>query len=132
MATITYRKLDQNGDPLWGNGQGSFVSDIDAVAQIIYTRLRLLLGEWWENLSLGTPLFQSMLGQSASDQALQTVALLLKQRILGSPYVLSVYNSGITRTPGTRDTAYVAYVNTQFGTLIVSFTPPGAAAGTLP
>ena len=71
MPTITYRKLDQNGDPIWGNGQGSFVSDIDAVAQAIYTRLRLLFGEWWENLSIGTPLFQSMLGQSASDQALQ-------------------------------------------------------------
>jgi hypothetical protein len=132
MATITYRKLDQNGDPLWGNGQGSFCSDIDAVAQAIYTRLRLLLGEWWENLSLGTPLFQSMLGQSASDQGLQAAALLLKQRIQGSPYVISVYNSAITRAVGTRDVSYVAYVNTKFGTLIVSFTPPGAAAGILP
>ena len=57
---------------------------------------------------------------------------MLKQRIAGSPYVLSVLSSTITRTPGTRDVSYTAYVNTQFGVLIVSFTPPGAAAGTLP
>lgn len=131
MATITYRKLDASGDPLWGNGQGSFISDAEAVAQAIYTRLRLLTGEWWENLRAGTPLFQSMLGKGTSDQALQAVALLLRQRIAGTPYVSSVYDVTLTRDPETREVTYTAYADTQFGTIIISFTPPGAAAGSL-
>lgn len=130
MALITYRKLDENGDPLWGNGQGSFLSDIDAVAQAIRTRLLLFAGEWWENLSLGTPVFQSMLGQSTSDQALQTVALLLKQRIAGAPFVTAVSQVEISRDAA-RAVSFSAFAYTQFGTLSVSYTPPGASAASL-
>jgi hypothetical protein len=131
MATITYRKLDATGDPLFGNGQNNFVSDLEAVAQAIGTRLALYEGEWWEDLSTGTPLFQKILGQGAAPLDQQTSALLLKQRISGSPYVLSVTNVQYVYNRATRGSSYVAYVLTQFGTLQVTFTPPGAAAATL-
>jgi hypothetical protein len=85
MATITYRKLDQNGDPLFGNGAANFVSDIDAVAQAIGTRLRLLQGEWWENTNAGTPLFQSMLGVSGAGKPPDAIALILKQEFPARP-----------------------------------------------
>jgi hypothetical protein len=131
MALITYRKLDANGDPLWGNGQGSFVSDVDAVAQAIRTRLLLLAGEWWENLAIGTPVFQSMLGSSTSDQALQAVALLLKQRIAGSPFVTSVSEVQISRDPTTRAVSFTAHAYSPFGTILIGFTPPGSSAASL-
>lgn len=128
MATITYRALSTAGDPLAGNGQGNFVSDINAVAQAIRTRLLLLQGEWWENLNAGTPVFQSMLGVSGSGRNPQAVVMLLKQRILGTPYVLSVSNVQTNYVPATRAFSFSCQVQTQFGTLTVATAPPGASA----
>src|SRR4051812_33849515 len=102
MPTITYRKLDPNGDPLHGNGQGCFVSDLDAVAQAIRTRLRLLKGEWWESLDSGTPLFQNILGTAGAGKSPSAVALILTSRILGTPYVLSVSDVATSYNPATR------------------------------
>jgi hypothetical protein len=126
MATITYRKLDQNGDPLQGAGQNSFVSDIDAVAQAISTRLKLLQGEWWENLNAGTPLFQSMLGVAGAGRHPETIALLLTERILGTPYVTSVSNVATSYNGGTRAFQFSCQVQTQFGTLTVTNQPTPA------
>jgi len=117
-ATITYRKLDATGEPIFGNGAGAFVSDIDAVAQAISTRLKLLQGEWWENLNDGTPLFQSMLAVSGSPSNLDTIALILKQRILGTPYVLSV--DQIQTSYKNRAFSFACRVQTQFGSLSIS------------
>jgi hypothetical protein len=129
MATITVRALSATGDPLYGNSQGNFLTDIDAVAQIIGTRLKLLQGEWWENVNAGTPLFQSILGVSGAGGQPDTVALLLKQRILGAPYVLSVSNLTTSYNSTTRAFSFSCQVQTQFGTLTVTNqpTPPSAA-----
>src|ERR1017187_1687892 len=54
-ATIRVRAVNQNNDPMRGNGLGNFLSDVDAVGAIISQRLQLLKGEWWENISLGLP-----------------------------------------------------------------------------
>jgi hypothetical protein len=123
MATIRYRALDPNGDPLQGNGKNSFVSDLDAVAQAIGTRLRLFAGEWWENRSAGTPVFQNMLGVSGAGKHPETVVLILRQRILGTPYVRSVSNVAASYDPNTRGFAFSCQVQTEFGTLTLSNQP---------
>lgn len=116
-ATITVRQLSASGDPIQGNGQSNFLSDINAVAQIIATRLKLLQGEWWESLNAGTPLFESILGSGQNHSA---VSLILQQQILDSPYVLSVSNVSSNWTPSTRAFSFSCSVQTQFGTLTVS------------
>ncbi len=128
MATITYRKLDQNGDPLQGGGQSNFVSDLDAVAQAIQTRLKFLQGEWWENLNAGTPLFQSMLGVSGVGRNPETVTLLLTQRILGTPFVTGVSNVATSVNSSTRAFQFSCQVQTQFGSLTVTNQPGSRAA----
>jgi hypothetical protein len=115
---ITYRKLDANGDPMYGRGQANFVSDIDAVAQAIATRLRLFTNEWWEDRSAGTPLFDSMLG-TANGKRPEVVGLLLKQRILGTPYVRSVSAVQASFTSSSRAFSFSCQVQTDFGTLTV-------------
>jgi hypothetical protein len=117
MATITYRKLDPNGDPLWGNGQASFISDLQAVAQAILTRLRLFQGEWWEDLTIGTPMFQDILGQKSAPTA---VSLILQKVILGTPYVTGISNLSASWNSTSRAFAFSCLVQTQFGTLTVS------------
>jgi hypothetical protein len=119
-ATITYRRLDANWDPMCGAGQNNFVTDIDAVAQAIATRIKLLSGEWWANLNAGMPLLQQMLGAPGSSKHLDTVALLIKQRIEGTPFVLGVSSIATAWDSTSRAFSFSCNVSTQFGTLSVS------------
>jgi|SRR5579872_1598990 len=117
MATIIVRALDKNGDPLRGNGLANFVSDSDAIAQIISTRLQLLQGEWFENTADGTPLFQQLLGHPITSEA---VALILRTRILGTPYVTEISNISVQYGRARRTFAFSALVQTQFGLVSVT------------
>ncbi len=117
MATITVRALDSNGDPMRGQGTSNFLSDINAVTQIIVTRLKLFQGEWFEDTTDGTPMFQSLLGHPIT---LQAAALILRNRILGTPYVTSISSFSINFTPASRALSFAATVLTQFGTVTVS------------
>lgn len=116
-ATITVRRLDANGDPLRGSGLSNFLVDIDAVSQIIATRLKFLMGEWFENLTDGTPAFQALLGYPITKQAL---AMILSQRILGTKYVTGIRSLQVTYRPQGRNFAFYASVLTQFGTVSVT------------
>ncbi|HXR75142.1 MAG TPA: hypothetical protein VN737_04145 [Bryobacteraceae bacterium] len=117
MPTIQVRKLDANGDPMRGAGLANFVTDIDAVAQIIRTRLLLLQGEWFLNTSEGLPLFQKLLGHSTTVRA---VALVLRERILGTPYVTGINSLSVEYAAAGRNFTFTANVQTQFGTVSIS------------
>ena len=119
MATISYRRLDANGDPMMGRGQANFAVDLEAVAQAIATRLKLFQGEWWENRNAGTPVFQSMLG-TTNGRRPELIALLLKQRILSTPYVTGVSNLQTSFDSGARAFRFSCRVQTAFGTLSVT------------
>ena len=125
--TILYVQL-VNGDPVWD--YSAQLTDVDAVAQAILTRLKLNAGEWWENTNDGLPLWQSILGQSASPHAQQQIATLISAVILGTPFVIGLTNVQTTYTPQTRAYSYSAVVNTTFGTVAVSY--PQAPSGALP
>lgn len=114
---ITVRTLSTAAwDPQRGQGLQNFSTDINAVSQIIATRLKLLEQEWFENTSLGTPLFQSLLGNSITTDA---VALLLRQRILGTPFVTGIASFNISYT-AVRTFVFSAVVQTAFGQITVS------------
>jgi hypothetical protein len=123
MAVITYRRLDENHDPVMGGGQADFLSDIDAVAQAVLTRLLLFQGEWWENRLIGLPLFQQILGQGASQNQLVIISQLIQQTILGTPYVTDVTVVRIQYDHVMRALQFYAVVSTQFGTITVSNYP---------
>lgn len=117
MPTITVRKLDANYDPVFGNGQNAYISDLDAVAQIINQSLLLFQAEWWEDRTKGIPMFQSILGPGRNIDA---VAALIKSTILACPYVTSVSNVSAGYNSKTRSLSYGCQVQTQFGSLTVS------------
>lgn len=120
--TVQYLQLDASYDPIF-DATANLV-DVYAVNQAIMTRLRLLFGEWWENLSLGLPVFQSMLGQLGSPQGLVAMQLTIQQNIQGAPYVISVTNVSLDFTNGRLSVQYTA--TTQFGTV------SGSSAALLP
>ena|SRR5438876_12157718 len=131
MATITTRKLDPvTWEPLYGNGQSNFISDVDAVAQIIAQRLKLFEGEWWEALTEGLPLWQQIMGYGGGGSNQQAINLLIEARILGTPFVTGLNSVQSSYDPGTRSYKFYAVAETQFGTSIVvtNFpTPPSRA-----
>lgn len=78
---MRYRKLDSDDDYSFGNGQLDFWINVpDAVGQQVKTRLLLWLGEWYLDITEGTPYIQGILGKHSLQQADTTV----QQRVLDS------------------------------------------------
>lgn len=122
MATLTVRKLDPvTYEPLQGNGQRNFISDLEAITQIIATRLKLLKGEWFLDLNDGLPLFQSILGSSGGQENLQVILNLISTRITTTPFVTGI--SELVATYQNRQFVFRATVQTQFGTVVVTNAP---------
>lgn len=76
---MRYRRLDANGDYVFGNGASDFLVDSpQAVAQAVLTTLRLVQGEWFLNTSDGVPYPTQVTGnntQMTRDQAMKTAIL---------------------------------------------------------
>ena len=119
-ASIITRALDQNGDPMRGNGLQNFLSDIDAIALIIAQRLQLLQGSWWMALSDGLPLFQSILGVPNTSSG---VALILRRRILGTVGVTAISVLLVNYAARSRSYTVVAVVQTVFGAVALTNNP---------
>jgi hypothetical protein len=129
---ILYRSLDPNGDPEWGQSQGNFLADVDAVGQAILTRLRLFEGEWWANQLDGVPYWQKILGFSGANGNTQAISLILQANILGAPFVTGITNAQASYDPGARQFSFYASVQTQFGTLTVTYNTPSVPPQGLP
>lgn len=129
MATITVRALNTaNGawEPAWGQGLSNFISDLEAVTQLIQQTLLLLYGEWFENVRIGTPLFQAILGVPNTSAG---VALVIRQRIVSVPYVTDVQDLDVTYSGSSRAYSLSATVITQFGSVQIATQPlPGLQA----
>jgi hypothetical protein len=106
---------------------GAALSGVQAVAQNVLTRLKLWRGEWWENLNLGLPMFQTILGQLASPKGLLAMQLAVQQVILGTPYVTGISSMNVQFNEGTAQLVITATVQTVFGQTSVT-NQPGASA----
>jgi hypothetical protein len=126
-ATVSIRALDANHDPIYGNGAAAFLTDIDAVAQMIQTRLLLFQGEWWADLTDGLPLFQSILGSNNGKKG-TVISDLIRARIEGTDFVNGVIAIGNNFNATSRQYTFSATVDTAFGTLTVQFQPGNNAA----
>jgi hypothetical protein len=94
---MRYRKLDDDGDFLFGHGAQDFWTNVpDAPAQAVMTRLMLFVGDWFLDTSDGMDWNQKVLGKFTAvsrDPAIQ-------ERILGTPGVrqpILDYSSDLNR-----------------------------------
>lgn len=91
---MRYRMLDPDGDMLFGHGNADFLHDSpEAVAQAALTRLRLLRGEWFLDVTSGTPYVPLVLGQHTRE----SYDLAIRERVLDTAGVRSItaYESGL-------------------------------------
>ena len=110
---MKYRKLDENGDYVFGSRKNMFHVEAAAVGQAIETRLKLLLEEWWENTEDGLPLFQQILGSFGGGDNLDGVDLIVQERILTTPNVVEIKD--FQRDFKNRKYSFTAVVKTIYG-----------------
>lgn len=110
--TYRIRRQDADGDMTFGQGAQNFLVDSPAaVAQRILTRLRLWEGEWFLDLTDGTPYHQSIL----EHRSIALAGELIRQRILGTPFVSAIDDFSVSFNPTTRALLITATVSTLFG-----------------
>jgi|SRR6516162_3153437 len=106
------RALDANGDYTFGQSAANFlVNSNGAVAQNVQTRLLLWEGEWYLDVSAGTPWLQQILG--AHTRPLYDAAI--QERVLSTPGVNSIEKYGSALDPATRALAVTMTISTAFG-----------------
>lgn len=114
---MRYRKLDQNGDMLFGAQQADFYRDRpEAVAQAVLTRLRLWVGEWFLDTSEGTPYQQAILGTNKRE----TIEPALRERILETQGVTGIEEFELVIDPDNRVATMNAVINTEYGSAQLS------------
>lgn len=81
------RKVDCDGDMCFGKSLANFQTDTRGlVSQLISSRLRLWVGEFFADTSDGMPWFQDVLGNRTTP----TYDAVIKYRILSTPGVVSI------------------------------------------
>lgn len=113
---MRYRALSPTGDYVFGQGTTEFlVNSPAAVAQAVQTRLRLATGEYFLDLEEGTPYAEQILGEGT----LQTYDLAIRDRILGTPGVISIDDYASVLDGENRSLIVVAEISTEFGTVTI-------------
>ncbi len=109
---MRYRKLSPDNDYEFGNGQLDFWRDVpDAVGQSVKTRLLLWLGEWYLNITEGTPYLQGILGKHSKEKADVTI----QDRVLTTGGVVDVTEFVSTIEPNTRSYSDEFLIDTIYG-----------------
>ncbi|MGH8786838.1 MAG: hypothetical protein ACREYA_17365 [Cupriavidus necator] len=116
---MRYRKLDADGDYVFGGQQADFYKDSpEAVGQAVLTRLRLLRGEWFLDKTEGTPWATEVLGKYTGG----TYDAAIRQCILGTQGVLSLDAYSSSLDTENRALSVSATINTIYGTTTVQAT----------
>jgi hypothetical protein len=113
---LIYRKLTSTGDYTFGKGAANFlVGTPDTVAQAVKTRLALITGEWFLDLTRGTPYKEQILAEGK--MALYDHAI--KEVILNTQGVRSIleYASGVN--PNTRAAFIACTIDTIYGQTLI-------------
>tara|TARA_R110000868_G_scaffold128723_7_gene337071 strand:+ start:4223 stop:4561 length:339 start_codon:yes stop_codon:yes gene_type:complete len=99
-------------DMRFGNQQADFLRDSSAVvAQIVLTRLRLWVNEWFLDVTTGTPYMEAVLGTGKRE----TIEPAMRARILDTDGVLEIDSFGLVIDPDTRIASVSAVVSTVYG-----------------
>ncbi|GAQ30202.1 hypothetical protein SAMD00023378_3885 [Ralstonia sp. NT80] len=116
---MRYRKLDANGDYVFGHQQADFYRDqAEAVAQAVQTRLGMTLGEWFLDVTDGMPWNTEVLGKYTKDQYDGAI----RDRILGTEGVTEITSYASTPNTQARTLSVIATINTQYGQIALSAT----------
>ena len=112
-TNLKYRKLNENGDMLFGHGGNDFLYGLDAMAQVVMTRLKAIRNEWWEGDETALPWFTDILGARAGQFKKDEVDLMIIERLMDTIGVISV--SDIESAYTNRQYMFRCKVQTVYG-----------------
>lgn len=114
---MRYRAQDVNGDYVVGRGAADFFVNIPAaVAQAVKTRLLLEQGEWFLDVTEGTPYSTAILGEGTRplyDNA-------IRERILDTQGVTEIVDYFSKLDPVTRALTVTATISTIYGATTIT------------
>ena len=114
-TNLVCRAMDEDGDMRLGEGQNGQLYTIDAMKQVLKTRLGAVEGEWWEGDAGAIPYFSgSILGAVASEKVKDTLDLLVINRIMDTVGVIGV--SDVESSIEYRKYHFTCSVQTVYGT----------------
>ncbi|AMX20341.1 hypothetical protein ACT4VJ_16365 [Acinetobacter baumannii] len=109
---MRYRKLDENGDYSFGQGQNNFhINTPEGVAQAVMTRLKFWVGEWFADTSDGTGWTTDVLGKYTD----HLFELMIRQRILETQGVLRIDSFDSQFNGETRTLSIQSSITTIYG-----------------
>jgi len=115
---MRYRKLSASGD--YTLGSNAFLVDSpDAVGQAVETRLALWLGEWFVDITDGTPWNEQVLGKRLPGRNPDAA---IKERILGTQGVSEIVSYSSSFDGNSRKLSVAATINTVYGTTTIEVT----------
>lgn len=104
------RRLSPTGDMTFGLGLSNFAEASEACAQNVSTRLKLILAEWFLDISAGVPYVEQVFNETSSQQLVESV---LKKTILETTDVQSINSFSMVLDHRTR----VAEINVALTTV---------------
>lgn len=114
---MTVRCLDNNGD-IVTSGEQQFITGKVEVAQTVQTRLALYLGEYFRDITDGTPWYEQILGKFTS---LDTAEAVLRVRIANTPNVVRLTSFSTDFNITSRRYSVTAGILTTYGLDEVTF-----------
>jgi len=110
---MTVRLIDpETGDIVTSGSQ--FTSGAEEVAQTVKTRLRLFLGEYFRDITDGTPWWESILGK---DGTLSSKEAIIKNRIIRTDGVVRILSFTTTFDLATRKYSIKTDILTKYGAI---------------
>lgn len=114
---MTVRKIQSDGDIATSGTQ--FLTGQKEVAQTIKNRLRLFLGEYFRDITDGTPWFQDILGKGKNELVREAI---LKRRVLQTEGVLSLFEFSADFDIQSRKYTVSMGVKTLYGDELITIT----------
>lgn len=111
------RRLGDTGGDLITRGQ-MFLTGREAIAQTVVTRLKLFLGEYFRDITDGTPWFQQVLGKFSN---LNAVEAILRNRIARTQGVIRLLSFDLQFDLDSRALSVQAQVLTVYGEQDIQF-----------
>ena len=87
---LLYRRMDEDGDIVFGAPGNGFIDGQNAMLQVLKTRIAACEGEWWEGDDTAIPWFTDVLGSMSIQDVIDEIDLMVVNRIMDTVGVNSV------------------------------------------
>lgn len=116
MSIVRDLKIDPSTlDLVLENGDLVLVEDLAAISQSVRTRLRFYKGEWFGDLDVGVPWYQTIFLKAPDLNAVRTA---LRSCVAGTKGIVEVLTFDLTLTPSTRTASVVFSARADTGELL--------------